>query len=92
MAYGVDAASQTFFGKPVSELDLAESALLAGLPQAPSTYNPFADPEAAKQRQEVVLGLMREAASSRRSSAPSPRASRSPSPPPPTPSRRRTSP
>ena len=60
MAYGVEAASQTFFGKPVSELDLAECALLAGLPQAPSHYNPFADPDAAKQRQEVVLGLMRD--------------------------------
>jgi penicillin-binding protein 1C len=61
MAYGVEAASQTFFGKPVSELDLAECALLAGLPQAPSQYNPFADPDAAQQRQEVVLGLMRDA-------------------------------
>jgi penicillin-binding protein 1C len=61
MAYGVEAASQTFFGKPVSELDLAECALLAGLPQAPSSYNPFADPDAAQQRQDVVLGLMRDA-------------------------------
>jgi 1A family penicillin-binding protein len=58
LAYGVDAASQTFFGKPVGELDLAECALLAGLPQAPALYNPFTDPDASKKRQEVVLELM----------------------------------
>ena len=56
LAYGVEAASQTYFGKPVTELDLAESALLAGLPQAPAVYNPFSDPEAARSRQRVVLG------------------------------------
>ena len=61
LAYGVEAASQTFFGRPVSELDLAESALLAGLPQAPASYNPFTDPEAAQARQRVVLGLMQRA-------------------------------
>jgi penicillin-binding protein 1C len=58
MAYGVEAAAQTFFGKPVAELDLAESALIAGLPQAPSLYNPFTNPQAARERQQVVLGLM----------------------------------
>jgi penicillin-binding protein 1C len=58
MAYGVEAAAQTFFGKSVPELDLAESALLVGLPQAPASYNPFTDPEAAKERQRVVLELM----------------------------------
>ena len=58
MAYGVEAAAQTYFGKPVSELDLAECALIAGLPQAPALYNPFTDPDAAQARQEVVLGLM----------------------------------
>ena len=58
MAYGVEAASQTFFGKPVSQLDLAESALLAGLPQSPFGYNPFSSLAAAKQRQAVVLELM----------------------------------
>jgi penicillin-binding protein 1C len=58
LAYGAEAAAQTFFGKPVSTLDLAECALLAGLPQAPALYNPFTDPEAAKTRQEIVLGLM----------------------------------
>lgn len=58
MTYGVEAAAQTYFGKSVSELDLAESALLAGLPQSPAVYNPFTDLEAAKARQSVVLGLM----------------------------------
>jgi len=58
LAYGVEAAAQTYFGKPVSELDLAECALLAGLPQAPALYSPFQDPQAAKQRQQVVLHLM----------------------------------
>ena len=61
MAYGVEAAAQTYFGKSASELDLAESALLAGLPQAPSLYNPFTDMAAAKKRQAVVLGLMEKA-------------------------------
>jgi 1A family penicillin-binding protein len=58
LAYGVEAAAQTYFGKPVSDLDLAESALLAGLPQAPNEYNPFTHPEAARQRQQTVLRLM----------------------------------
>jgi len=57
-AYGVEATAQAYFNKHVSELDLAECALLAGLPQAPSTYNPLSDLEAARQRQRVVLGLM----------------------------------
>lgn len=58
MAYGVEAAAQTFFGKPVNKLDLAECALIAGLPQSPALYNPFTDPVAAHKRQQVVLGLM----------------------------------
>ena len=58
LAYGVEAAAQTYFGKPAARLDLAESALLAGLPQAPARYNPFTDLAAAKARQQVVLGLM----------------------------------
>jgi penicillin-binding protein 1C len=58
MAYGVEAASQTFFGKPASELTLPECALLAGLPQSPSLYNPFTNPGQARERQLVVLGLM----------------------------------
>ncbi len=58
MAYGVEAASQTYFGKPASELLLPECALIAGLPQAPGVYNPFTNPDLAKERQIVVLGLM----------------------------------
>ncbi|MBN2547789.1 MAG: penicillin-binding protein 1C [Anaerolineales bacterium] len=61
MAYGVEAAAQTFFGKPASQLDLAESALLAGLPQSPALYNPFTDPQSSKERQIIVLGLMEQA-------------------------------
>lgn len=58
MAYGVEAASQTYFGKPASDLILPECALLAGLPQAPGLYDPFTNPDLAKQRQQIVLGLM----------------------------------
>src|SRR5512138_1368133 len=58
MAYGVEAAAQTYFGKPASQLLLPECALIAGMPQAPGAYNPFTNPELAKQRQSVVLGLM----------------------------------
>jgi membrane peptidoglycan carboxypeptidase len=58
MSYGVEAAAQTFFGKPVAQLDLAECALLAGLPQAPAIYNPFTNLQAAQNRQQTVLGLM----------------------------------
>ncbi|HEY5901791.1 MAG TPA: penicillin-binding protein 1C [Anaerolineales bacterium] len=57
-AFGVEAASQTYFGKPAADLLLHECALLAGLPQAPSLYDPFTDPEAARERQRVVLELM----------------------------------
>ena len=60
-SYGVEAAAQTYFGKPAAQLDLAESALLAGLPQAPSAYDPFADPQAALARRSIVLGLMEKA-------------------------------
>jgi penicillin-binding protein 1C len=58
MAYGVEAAAQTYFGKPASDLLLPECALLAGLPQAPGVYNPFTNPDLAKERQGIVLGLM----------------------------------
>jgi len=57
-AYGVEAAAQAYFGKSTAELDLAEAALIAGLPQAPSAYNPLVDPQAARARQAVVLNLM----------------------------------
>ncbi|MDQ3249011.1 MAG: transglycosylase domain-containing protein, partial [Chloroflexota bacterium] len=57
-AFGVDAAAETYFGKDVKELTLAESAYLAGLPQAPSYYDPYTQGERAQKRQGVVLGLM----------------------------------
>ncbi|MCD6273606.1 MAG: penicillin-binding protein 1A [Deltaproteobacteria bacterium] len=57
-AYGVEAASGNYFGKSVKELNLAESAMLAGLPQAPSRYSPFKFPKRAKQRQIYVLNRM----------------------------------
>lgn len=61
-AWGVEAASQIYFGKDVEKLSLAESAYLAGLPQAPSVYSPFGShPDQGKQRQLSVLKTMREA-------------------------------
>lgn len=57
-AYGVEAASQNYFGKSVQELNLAECAVLAGLPQAPSRYSPFHSPDRARQRQIYVLNRM----------------------------------
>lgn len=56
--YGVGAAANFYFGKKVAELNLAESALLAGLPKAPNYFSPFLRPEAAKRRQAVVLNRM----------------------------------
>jgi penicillin-binding protein 1C len=58
LSIGVEAAAQTYFGKPASSLDLAECTLIAGLPQSPVGYDPFTDFEAAKERQQVVLDLM----------------------------------
>ncbi len=58
-AYGVEAGSRTYFGKHVGDLSLAESALLAGLPKAPSNYNPFYHPQEARKRQMYVLHRMR---------------------------------
>ncbi len=57
-AYGIETASKVYFGKPASELSLAEAAILAGLPQAPTRYSPFSNPEAAKTRQAQVLSRM----------------------------------
>jgi penicillin-binding protein 1A len=59
-AYGFAAASQTYFGKALAELNVPEMAMLAGLPKAPSLYNPVANPQRAKQRQQYVLRRMRE--------------------------------
>ena len=60
-AYGVETASQRYFGKSVRDLNLAEAATLAALPKAPSRYNPVRYPERAIQRRNTVLGLMRDA-------------------------------
>lgn len=57
-AYGVAAAAENYFDKPVADLSLAECAMLAGLPQAPSRYSPFSHPERARQRQRYVLNRM----------------------------------
>lgn len=57
-AWGIEAAAKTYFGKPAKELDLAEAALLAGLPQAPTRYSPFTNPESSKARQKEVLRRM----------------------------------
>jgi len=58
LAYGVEAAAQTYFNKPVDKLTLAESAMLAALPQAPALYDPITNPEAAVKRQHIVLDTM----------------------------------
>ena len=56
--YGIEQACQMYFGKSVRDLTLAEASLMAGLFQAPSTYNPFNNPEAATKRRNTVLKLM----------------------------------
>jgi penicillin-binding protein 1A len=57
-AYGVAAAAQAYFGKPLSQLDIAEAASLASLPKAPTTYNPFLHPQDALQRRNFVISRM----------------------------------
>ncbi|WP_229491587.1 penicillin-binding protein 1A [Massilia sp. HP4] len=61
-AYGFASAARTYFGKPLAGLSLAEIAMLAGLPQNPSSSNPVSNPQAARKRQHVVLRRMRELA------------------------------
>ncbi|MBA3476566.1 MAG: PBP1A family penicillin-binding protein, partial [Actinobacteria bacterium] len=58
LAYGIEAAAQTYFSKPASTLILPEAALLAGLPQAPSNYEPFRQQQIAKNRRNQVLRAM----------------------------------
>jgi penicillin-binding protein 1C len=58
LAYGIEAAAQAYFGVHTRDLDLAQCALLAGLPQAPALHDPLVRQDAAKARQRVVLGLM----------------------------------
>jgi len=57
-AYGVEAASRTYFGKPVNDLSLSEAALVAGLPQRPSAYCPHRNLQAAMRRRDIVLDRM----------------------------------
>lgn len=57
-AYGINSAAEIYFGKKAKNLTLAETAMLAGLPQAPSLYSPYVNLTAAKQRQAMVLDLM----------------------------------
>ena len=59
-AYGFAAASQVYYGKPLEKLTIAEVAMLAGLPKAPSRYNPYANPKRAELRQKYVLRRMKE--------------------------------
>ena len=57
-SYGVESAAHTYFGKSVGELNLAESAMLAGIPKSPQLYSPYLNFDKAKQRQEIVLNTM----------------------------------
>ncbi len=57
-SYGVEQAAKTYFGKSISEVSLTEAALIAGLFQAPSAYNPYLHPDACEQRRNTVLNLM----------------------------------
>lgn len=59
-AYGFAAAAQTYFGKTLDKISLAEAAMLAGLPKAPSRNNPVANPAQASKRQHYILGRMRD--------------------------------
>lgn len=58
LSYGIQAASQSYFKKDAIDMDVAESSLLAGLPQQPSLYDPCSNPDLALARQKIVLGLM----------------------------------
>jgi penicillin-binding protein 1A len=57
-AYGIEAAAEVYYGKPIGELNLAQMAMIAGLPKAPSAFNPLANPERAKERRDWILGRM----------------------------------
>ncbi len=61
LAYGIEAAAQTYFGKPAQTLTLPQAAMLAGLPQSPAIHDPYVNPVGAKKRQADVLNLMAEA-------------------------------
>jgi penicillin-binding protein 1A len=57
-AYGFAAASETYFGKPLKDISIAEAAMLAGLPKAPSAYNPISNPKRARARQLYIISRM----------------------------------
>ena len=57
-AYGFSSASEIYFGKPLADITLAEAAMLAGLPKAPSTFNPIANPKRARERQQYIIDRM----------------------------------
>ncbi|MDH5538719.1 MAG: PBP1A family penicillin-binding protein, partial [Rhizobacter sp.] len=57
-AYGFSSASEIYFGKPLTEISIAEAAMLAGLPKAPSTFNPIANPKRATERQQHIIDRM----------------------------------
>lgn len=57
-AYGIEAAAQTYFGKSTKDLNIADAALLASMPKAPSVYSPFKNPEKARERRSIVLKEM----------------------------------
>lgn len=59
-SFGIRTAAQTYFGKELNELNPAEVALLAGLPQAPSAYDPYINPDKAKKRRNIVLSIMKD--------------------------------
>lgn len=59
-AYGFAAASETYFGKPLKDITIAEAAMLAGLPKAPSAYNPISNPQRARIRQRYIIDRMLE--------------------------------
>jgi penicillin-binding protein 1A len=59
-AYGFSAASETYFGKPLKDITIAEAAMLAGLPKAPSAYNPISNPKRARIRQRHIIDRMLE--------------------------------
>ena len=59
-AYGFAAASETYFGKPLKDISIAEAAMLAGLPKAPSAYNPIVNPKRARSRQLYIIERMEE--------------------------------
>ena len=58
--YGMETAAETYYGKNLKDLDLAQTALIAGMPQAPNAYDPYQHPEAAKERRDTVLYTMKE--------------------------------